>query len=153
MTDKLPPLSTPIVPPSQTSRSLSTAVTLQHVARKQESVEEEPYTIKCICGFADDDGNTIYCEKCETWQHIECYYPDNVEDAIREDFNHSCADCEPRSLDRQRAIERQRARTNVAPVVEEEASDKKTKRPPSKSHKKKPKLSELHVNGHHVGSE
>ncbi|KAK5660393.1 hypothetical protein OQA88_12936 [Cercophora sp. LCS_1] len=154
MTDKLPPLSTPIVPPSQTSHSLSAAVTLQqHAARKQESVEEEPYTIKCICGFADDDGNTIYCEKCETWQHIECYYPDNVEDAIREDFNHSCADCEPRPLNRQRAIERQRARTSVVPVVEEEASDKKAKRPPSKSHKKKPKLTDLHINGHHVAAE
>jgi len=150
MTDKLPPLSTQIVPPSHTSHSLLAAVIPQYVARKQETVEEEPYTIKCICGFADDDGNTIYCEKCDTWQHIECYYPNNVEDAIREDFNHSCADCEPRTLDRQQAIERQRARTSVVPLVEEEAIDKKTtKRPPAKSHKKKPKPTDLHMNGHH----
>jgi len=146
MTDKLPPLVTPIVPPSQTPFSLPTAVTLQDAARKQGTVEEEPYTIKCICNFTDDDGNTIYCEKCDTWQHIECYYPNNVEDALREDFSHSCAECEPRSLNRQLAVERQTART-AAPIVSTELTDKKAKRPPSKSHKKKPKPTELQLNG------
>ena len=34
--------------------------------------EEEDYTIKCICTYEDDDGNTVFCDKCETWQHIEC---------------------------------------------------------------------------------
>ncbi|KAL2258089.1 hypothetical protein VTK26DRAFT_8734 [Humicola hyalothermophila] len=145
MTDKLPPLSTPIAPPSQTTFSLPSVFAARDANRKQETVEEEPYTIKCICNFTDDDGNTIFCETCETWQHIECYYPDNVEDALRIDFAHSCAECEPRSLDRQQAIERQRART-TAPVVEE-AADKKPKRPPSKSHKKKPKPSDFQING------
>jgi len=153
MTDKLPPLSTQIVPPSQTSHSLLAAATIQHAARKQETVEEEPYTIKCICGYADDDGNTIYCEKCDTWQHIECYYPHNVEDAVREDFAHACVDCEPRSVDRQQATERQRARTAAVSVIEEEATDRKPKRPPSKSHKKKPKPTDLHLNGTHTGPE
>ena len=64
--------------------------------------EEEPYTIKCICAFGDDDGNTVFCEKCETWQHIECYYHDrNVPDV------HYCVDCAPRPLDAKRATERQ----------------------------------------------
>ncbi|KAK4038253.1 hypothetical protein C8A01DRAFT_17649 [Parachaetomium inaequale] len=150
MTDKLPPLSTPIALPSQPAFSLPSAVSARDVPRKQEIVEEEPYTIRCICGFADDDGNTIYCETCDTWQHIECYYPDNIEDALRPNFAHSCAECEPRSLDRQQAIARQRARTAV-PVVEA-AADKKPKRPPSKSHKKKPKPSELQINGIHHGA-
>ncbi|KAK1759291.1 SET domain-containing protein 3 [Echria macrotheca] len=153
MTDRLPPLSTPIVPPSQTSHTLLVAPA-QHVVREHQTVEEEPYTIKCICGFADDDGNTIYCEKCDTWQHIECYYPHNLEDAVREDFNHSCIDCDPRPLDRQQAVERQRAqraRASILPLVEEEATDKKPRRPPSKSHKKKPKPTDLHLNGHHGG--
>lgn len=150
MTDRLPPLSTPIVPPSQTTFPLASVVAARDVARKQETVEEEPYTIKCICNFTDDDGNTIFCETCETWQHIECYYPDNVEDALRADFAHSCAECEPRLLNRQQAIERQRARTAV-PVVEE-AADKKPKRPPSKNHKKKLKPSELQINGLHSGA-
>jgi uncharacterized protein len=153
MTDKLPPLSTPIVPPSQTSHVLPPATTVLHVVRKQETVEEEPYTIKCICGYSDDDGNTIYCENCDTWQHIECYYPNNAEEAVRDEFSHACADCEPRSLDRQQAIERQRARTAAVPVIEEEATDRKPKRPPAKSHKKKPKPTDLHLNGHHGGSE
>jgi hypothetical protein len=149
MTDKLPPLSTPIALPSQPAFSIPSAVSARDVPRKQEIVEEEPYTIRCICGFADDDGNTIYCETCDTWQHIECYYPDNIEDALRPNFAHSCVECEPRSLDRQQAIARQRARTAV-PVVEA-AADKKPKRPPSKSHKKRPKPSELQINGVHHG--
>ena len=150
MTDKLPPLSTPIVLPSQPAPPLASAVSVRDVPRKQEAVEEEPYTIKCICGFSDDDGNTIFCETCETWQHIECYYPDNIEDALRPNFAHSCAECEPRSLDRQQAIARQRART-TAPLVAE-AADKKPKRPPSKSHKKKPKPTELQINGIQPGA-
>ncbi|KAK4233175.1 hypothetical protein C8A03DRAFT_39138 [Achaetomium macrosporum] len=150
MTDKLPPLSTPIALPSQPAFSLPSAVPDRDVARNQETVDEEPYTIKCICNFADDDGNTIFCETCETWQHIECYYPDSVEDALRADFTHSCVECEPRSLDRQQAIERQRARTTVHLV--EESIDKKPKRPPSKSHKKKAKPSELQINGIHHGA-
>ncbi|KAF5618430.1 ankyrin repeat [Fusarium sp. NRRL 25303] len=77
-----------------------------HYDSTTDSAPEEPYTIKCICNFSEDDGNTIYCETCDTWQHIRCFYPDNVEDAIREDFAHSCAECNPRPLDRQRAIER-----------------------------------------------
>jgi hypothetical protein len=40
-------------------------------------LEEEDYTIKCICNYTDDDGNTVFCENCQTWQHIECYYPDH----------------------------------------------------------------------------
>lgn len=154
MTEKLPPLSTPIAPPSQSAAAslLPSVVAARDTARKQElAVEEEPYTIKCICNFTDDDGNTIYCETCETWQHIECYYPDNIDDALRADFAHSCVDCEPRPIDRQQAIERQSARLAGA-LLEEAAADKKAKRPPSKSsNKKRPKPSELQINGgaHH----
>lgn len=147
MTDKLQPLSTQIATPSQTVFPTNNTVSNQDVPQKVETVEEEPYTIKCICNFSDDDGNTIYCETCDTWQHIECFYPNNVEDAYREDFSHSCAECKPRPLDRQRAIERQKARLSTA-VFEEETSDKKPKRPPSKSHKKKPKPNDLQLNGH-----
>lgn len=111
-----------------------------------ESVDEEPYTIKCICDYSDDDGNTIYCERCDTWQHIECFYPGHIEDASREDFDHSCTDCKPRPLDGRNATERQRVqRQNKAA---NQNGDKKTKRPPSKSHKKKAKPSELQVNGY-----
>jgi uncharacterized protein len=112
-----------------------------------ESADEEPYTIKCICDFSDDDGNTIYCETCDTWQHIECFYPGRVDDASREEFDHSCADCKPRSLDRRLATERQRHQRQNKAI--NDTGDKKTKRPPSKSHKKKSKPSDLQVNGYH----
>lgn len=111
-----------------------------------ESAPEEDFTIKCICDYTDDDGNTIYCEKCDSWQHIECYYPGQIDDASRDDFDHSCADCKPRPVDNRGATERQRVQRQNKTASE--GIDKKNKRPPSKSHKKKPKLTELHVNGY-----
>ncbi|KAI9167124.1 SET domain-containing protein 4 [Paramyrothecium foliicola] len=144
MTDKLAPLSTHAVVPSQTLSPPLAPATKDDVAHKVEVVEEEPYTIKCICNFSDDDGNTIYCETCDTWQHIDCFYPDNRDEAIREDFAHSCAECQPRPLNREKAIERTLRLRNAA--LEE--ADKKIKRPPSKSHKKKPKPTEIQTQGH-----
>jgi hypothetical protein len=68
--------------------------------------EEEFSTIKCICGFADDDGHTVLCEKCDTWQHVVCYYEfaQHVPDV------HECTDCAPRSINSKRASDRQRER-------------------------------------------
>ncbi|ETS82636.1 hypothetical protein PFICI_04512 [Pestalotiopsis fici W106-1] len=148
MTEKLQSLSTQIVPPSQTTvLSPKAALDLsQHVPSKVETVEEEPYTIKCICNFADDDGSTIYCEPCDTWQHIECYYPTTSQAALQADFAHLCVDCKPRPLDRQGADERQRLRrVNIHST--EDPSERKIKRPPAKSHKKKSKP-DLQINGH-----
>lgn len=147
MTDKLPPLSTKPVSLSQSAPPVTTIVSAHDVLHKLEVQEEEPYTIKCICSYSGDDGNTIFCETCDTWQHIECFYPDNVQDALSEGFTHSCADCKPRPLDRQKAVEHQRSRLDTLMAVDT-ISDKKLKRPPSKSHKKKPKPSDLQLNGH-----
>ncbi|CAI6339363.1 unnamed protein product [Periconia digitata] len=64
---------------------------------------DESSTVKCICGFADDDGHTVLCEKCDTWQHVICYYPSlNVPDV------HDCTECLPRDIDVERAIKWQR---------------------------------------------
>ena len=94
--------------------------------------EEEPYTIKCICGFADDDGNTVLCEQCNTWQHIDCYYyPDNNVPDL-----HHCADCLPRVLDAVSAQQRQRRR-RFEPLSPPEAL--RVKRPSSRPHKKRAK--------------
>ena len=146
MTDRLPPLATQIVAPSRAAFSVPSSVSVYQPPelKKQETAEDEEHnTIKCICGFSDDDGQTIFCETCLTWQHIACYYPGHIEDALREDFSHSCVDCRPRELDAQKARERQKAR--LATSVVEEPSDRKPRRPPSKSHKKKPKPSELQL--------
>ena len=111
-----------------------TATALQPVVNGSPSEphapEDEEYTIKCICTYADDDGSTVFCEKCETWQHIVCYYPDNDVPEL-----HYCVDCQPRSLDGQSATERQRRLR----AEQADGGDRKQKRPPSKSHKKKVK--------------
>lgn len=145
----LPPPQTAI--PSQAVVAPIPPISQPDAPRKVETVEEEPYTIKCICNFSDDDGNTIYCETCDTWQHIECFYPDSREEALREDFAHSCAECKPRVLNIQKAIERTKRLSN-APLPHE-APDKKTKRHPSKGQKKKPKPTDLLLNGHTSGQE
>jgi hypothetical protein len=143
MTDKPSPLPTTAAVPAPVVTAPEDIIVEDEIQHKTELVEEEPYTIKCICDFRGDDGNTIYCETCDTWQHIECFYPDNREEAIREDFAHSCADCQPRTLNQQKAFER----TARLKTVAFQETDKKTKRPPSKSHKKKTKPTELHING------
>lgn len=98
--------------------------------------EEEPYTIKCICQFDEDDGSTVFCEGCETWQHIICYYPDKRVPDV-----HNCVDCEPRPLDHRRAVERQRQKR----VKEQSEDGDRKKRPSAKAPKKKSK--EGDVNG------
>lgn len=150
MTDKPVPLPTQAAVPSQTplaspAAPLPPPPTKEEPEPSAETVEEEPYTIKCICNFSDDDGNTIYCETCDTWQHIDCFYPDNRDEAIREDFAHSCAECKPRPLNRQKAIERTLRLKNAA-LKEEDSPEKKAKRPPSKSNKKRTKPTELSLN-------
>jgi hypothetical protein len=67
------------------------------------SNEDESSTIKCICGFSDSVGDTVLCEKCDTWQHIACYYTSaqHVPDV------HDCRDCAPRYLDSRGAKRRQ----------------------------------------------
>lgn len=97
--------------------------------------EEEPYTIKCICGFDDDvfDGYTVYCDRCNTWQHIACYYPPLT--TLAEDFEHTCVDCNPTQeakLNREGAVARQQSlRLPQGPIEE-----RRVKRNVPKSHKK-----------------
>lgn len=108
--------------------------------------EEEDYTIKCFCGFQVDDGNTVFCDRCETWQHIECYYFQDFRDGQPPDIKqieHSCVDCDPRPYDKKGATERQRER--FCP------EERKIKKAPTKTPKRRPKLSESHSgfpNGH-----
>jgi hypothetical protein len=72
--------------------------------------EEGSSTIKCICGFADYDGSTVLCEKCDTWQHIVCYYESvsHVPDV------HLCADCLPRPFDKKSAADKQSSRREAS---------------------------------------
>uniref|UniRef100_A0A3Q3G226 Lysine (K)-specific methyltransferase 2E n=1 Tax=Labrus bergylta TaxID=56723 RepID=A0A3Q3G226_9LABR len=54
---------------------------------------------RCICGFTHDDGYMICCDKC-AWQHIDCMGIDRQN--IPETY--LCERCQPRHLDRERAI-------------------------------------------------
>lgn len=101
--------------------------------------EEEPYTIKCICSFDEDDGSTVFCEGCETWQHIVCYYPDKRVPDV-----HNCVDCEPRQLDSRRAAERQRQRR----IREKSEDGDRRKRSGAKTQRKKGKDGDVNGSGH-----
>ncbi|PYH86271.1 hypothetical protein BO82DRAFT_118275 [Aspergillus uvarum CBS 121591] len=74
-----------------------------------EDLPEESEMIKCICDFSHDDGQTIFCEKCNTWQHIVCYYDD-----MQSPEEHLCADCQPRFLQVQHARALQEAQLEAA---------------------------------------
>ena len=111
--------------------------------------EVEDYIIKCICGFREDDGNTVYCDLCDTWQHTECYYIDKHGNVPTKEelevIDHFCADCQPRSLNAKGAVERQRIRRK-----ELDPGDRKAKKNTTKSHKKKirgPESNGLLING------
>ena len=127
---------TPFNPPTQPTANpfpvtapapASPVVPNGHQNQSAQEDDEEPYTIKCICDFEDDDGSTVFCEACETWQHIVCYYGEQQVPDV-----HNCADCEPRPLDIKLATERQRQLREQS-----ESGDRKARRPGSKNQKKK----------------
>ncbi|KAI4213544.1 MAG: hypothetical protein LQ351_003768 [Letrouitia transgressa] len=123
--------------PAHGASAVKPAPVPKSVVTKAE--EEEDYTIKCICGFRDDDGNTVFCDRCETWQHTECYYYEGGEVPDVSGIDHWCADCAPRALDAKGARERQNLHREQSDLGE-----RKTKKPTTKSHshKKRVKSSE-----------
>ena len=111
-----------------------------------DSGAEEPYTIKCICKLTHADTETICCDKCETWQHFECYYTGDFAAASADDFEHECVECHPRFIDTKRIKEQQKLRHDKLERQSRLGEEKKAKRPQSKSHKKS-KPSEVVTNG------
>ncbi|KAL8918443.1 MAG: hypothetical protein Q9208_007349 [Pyrenodesmia sp. 3 TL-2023] len=72
------------------------------------------YPLKCVCGFQHDEGKTIFCEHCMTWQHIECYYFDGGRLPDASEIDHYCVGCKPRRLDIGGATSRQTSRHKQA---------------------------------------
>ena len=94
--------------------------------------DEEEYTIKCICGYNDDDGNTVFCEKCDTWQHIECYYHGKKVPDI-----HFCTDCAPKDTFADINADKARERQRRARELLDGGGDRRVKRPAQKTQSKK----------------
>ncbi|OAL47927.1 hypothetical protein IQ07DRAFT_108122 [Pyrenochaeta sp. DS3sAY3a] len=109
--------------------------------------EEESSTIKCICGFSDDDGNTVLCEKCDTWQHIVCYY----ESAHHVPDVHECSDCLPRPVDARGASDKQRLRRELHNIGERKGRPKTTAKNPKK--RTKDQLGSVQPNGWPVNTD
>lgn len=142
MTDlpsSLNPQTAPFVNPVAILAPSSTQPDETSIAVAYVDEYAEDYTIKCICAYKDDDGNTVLCERCDTWQHIECYYYPSK----RVPEVHNCTDCEPgQIIDARSATVRQRRKREM------DTGDRKSKKPSSKSHKKKTKIPEsTNVNG------
>ncbi|KAH7176760.1 hypothetical protein EDB81DRAFT_49877 [Dactylonectria macrodidyma] len=91
---------------------------ISEAGSEHESTDDNSF--KCICLNLVPDSNTIFCENCETWQHIDCYYHNNVEEAMGEAFEHLCLDCAPRPMDIEGAIRRQDAKLGKKNDVEPE---------------------------------
>jgi histone-lysine N-methyltransferase MLL5 len=74
---------------------------------------------RCICDFEHDDGYMICCDKCSVWQHVDCMGVDrdNIPD------NYLCEKCEPRRVDKPRAVQIQaRKRDEIAAFLSRPAA-------------------------------
>ncbi|KAG1892868.1 uncharacterized protein F5891DRAFT_1068515 [Suillus fuscotomentosus] len=77
--------------------------------------------ISCICGFLFDDGFSIACDVCSRWCHAACF--DIVEGEVPEEWR--CWDCDPRPVDRDRAVRLQKQRITEMHVRERERDKEK----------------------------
>ncbi|KAK6429999.1 SET domain-containing protein 3, partial [Oleoguttula sp. CCFEE 5521] len=68
---------------------------LRRSAQPTESTGDDE-AINCFCGNNEDDGNTVQCDGCNTWQHISCYYP-HFGNSSLDDLSHWCEDCRPQT--------------------------------------------------------
>ncbi|KAF7800200.1 hypothetical protein EIP86_011447 [Pleurotus ostreatoroseus] len=66
--------------------------------------------IRCICGFSYDDGFSIACDDCSRWVHAACFGIVEGGD-VPEEWR--CWECEPRPVDKERAVRLQRARLKM----------------------------------------
>ncbi|KAH8092252.1 hypothetical protein BXZ70DRAFT_951930 [Cristinia sonorae] len=72
-------------------------------------------SIRCICGYKDDDGLSMACDGCQRWVHCACFgivSKENVPDVWK------CWECHPRPVDKSKAIKTQRARQRMFKLQE-----------------------------------
>lgn len=129
----LPPISIP--PPSpksafrvnSSSPSASNSVASNPDSPSSSDVEIydiDAGIIRCICGFADDDGFTIQCEKCHVWQHAVCV---NITDNNQVPDVYLCDRCGRHSYDVVAARQLQARRLETVRLSNSTLSDLKCK--------------------------
>eukprot|EP00041_Stephanoeca_diplocostata_P030748 m.938539 g.938539 ORF g.938539 m.938539 type:complete len:1577 (+) comp23819_c0_seq4:381-5111(+) len=63
---------------------------------KKENIQEnddDDYVTRCVCGFTHNDDFMVSCDRCEVWQHIECFQDINKD---RMPEHYFCEKCKPR---------------------------------------------------------
>lgn len=116
----IPPLSPG--KPSPLPTTPSTTITAQPL---QSIIQPFPDTdaISCICGFLFDDGFSIACDVCSRWCHAACF--DIVEGEVPEEWR--CWECDPRPVNRDRAVRLQKQRVAEIQTREKEREKEKDK--------------------------
>ncbi|TPX36623.1 hypothetical protein SmJEL517_g01130 [Synchytrium microbalum] len=79
---------------------------------QSQIVDEDEGEIRCICGYSDDDGYTIQCDRCFVWQHMACV--GITASTVPETY--LCEQCYPRRLDVDRAVQYQTRRLQVEAI-------------------------------------
>ena len=111
-------------------------------AHAVDTAQDDDGQISCICGYVDDDGMTVACDRCNRWQHTLCYYPQYDGGDLPIELQHFCVECHVRPIDREGARLRQRSRRG-----QQDALINGARRPAAKSHKKKVKEPTPYTNG------
>ncbi|CAG0888437.1 unnamed protein product [Cyprideis torosa] len=115
------PVQPPVQPPSapvpstpssrSTTSSSSSASSSSTTSSSTSAVSSPPsdaswdsdYVTRCICDMLHDDGFMIACDSCNVWQHVVCMdlQPEELKG------KYYCEMCEPRAVDRERAVKLQ----------------------------------------------
>ncbi|KAL8878458.1 MAG: hypothetical protein Q9198_003732 [Flavoplaca austrocitrina] len=91
---------------SYTDASLSLPESPQANPEASSRRGEKDLSIQCVCGFDDNDGYTVLCRRCDTWQHVGCYYFNADEDFDVNAIKHWCVECKSMELDTDGARDR-----------------------------------------------
>ncbi|KAI0248958.1 hypothetical protein BJV78DRAFT_1363231 [Lactifluus subvellereus] len=109
--------------------NLADAATNSTVPSKRAAPQddEQPHastsdTITCICGYSFDDGFSIACDDCSRWCHAACF--GIVQGGVPEEWR--CWVCDPRPVDRERAVRLQTQRMQDAIRAENEKRRRQT---------------------------
>jgi hypothetical protein len=60
-----------------------------------EGAAAAAYVTRCICGLSHNDDFMISCDKCEVWQHVECF-EDMDKNVLPEKYVSTCPFACPR---------------------------------------------------------